>query len=162
MKCAKGFTLIEFMIVAAIIAIIAAIAIPNLMRSRMSANEAAAAEKMREIMWGEIAYQKAALTDIDKDGLGDYASLIELANPGPDKEVKPFINPVLARGMYCGYIFTVIVKHGDTKFLPAYTCTAVPAAAGRTGFRQYFVDASGVIRFTADGSAVNSTSTPLN
>ena len=78
MKASKksGFTLIELMIVVAIIAIIAAIAIPNLLRSRMSANEAGAAGAMRTISTGEVAFQTAAFVDTDTDGVGDYGTLV--------------------------------------------------------------------------------------
>lgn len=158
----SGFTLIELMIVVAIIAIIAAIAIPNLLRSRMSANEAGAAGAMRTISTGEVAFQTAAFVDTDTDGVGDYGSLAELADPDGAGATPPFIDQVLGNGQKHGYVFTVAVTNGTATTMPAYTCTATPAAAGRTGYRQYFVDESGVIRFTADGSAVTVSSAPLN
>ena len=163
MKAHKyGFTLIELMIVVAIIAIIAAIAIPNLLRSRMSANEASAAGAMRTISTGEVSFQTAAFVDADGDGMGDYGSLAQLANPDGAGATPPFIDQVLGGGTKQGYVFAVNVTNGNAAALPAYTCTAVPAAAGRTGYRQYFVDESGVIRFTSDGSAVSVASNPLN
>ncbi|MDX9974883.1 MAG: prepilin-type N-terminal cleavage/methylation domain-containing protein [FCB group bacterium] len=158
----SGFTLIELMIVVAIIAIIAAIAIPNLLRSRMSANEAAAAGAMRTISTGEVGFQTAAFEDADGDGVGDYGTLAQLADPDGADATPPFIDDVLGAGAKQGYNFAVAVVAGGAAVLPAYTCTATPAAAGRTGFRQYFVDASGVIRFTADGTAVTVASAPLN
>ncbi len=158
----SGFTLIELMIVVAIIAIIAAIAIPNLLRSRMSANEASAAGAMRTISTGEVAFQTAAFVDTDGDGTGDYGSLIQLSNPDGAGATPPFIDQVLGAGSKQGYVFTVAVTNGTATTMPAYTCTSTPAAAGRTGYRQYFVDESGVIRFTADGSAVTVSSAPLN
>jgi len=161
-KKTSGFTLIELMIVVAIIAIIAAIAIPNLLRSRMSANEAGAAGAMRTISTGEVGFQTAAFVDGDGDGVGDYGSLAQLANPDGSNATPPFIDAVLGGGAKHGYNFTVVVTPGSATALPAYTCTAVPAASGRTGFRQYFVDESGVIRFTADGSSVSVSSPPMN
>ncbi|HRK36552.1 MAG TPA: prepilin-type N-terminal cleavage/methylation domain-containing protein [Candidatus Hydrogenedentes bacterium] len=158
----SGFTLIELMIVVAIIAIIAAIAIPNLLRSRMSANEAGAAGAMRTISTGEVAFQTAAFVDADGDGVGDYGTLAQLADPDGGGATPPFIDAVLGGGNKHGYVFTVAVTNGAATTLPAYTCTAAPAAAGRTGYRQYFVDESGVIRFTADGTAVSVSSAPLN
>jgi len=158
----SGFTLIELMIVVAIIAIIAAIAIPNLLRSRMSANEAGAAGAMRTISTGEVAFQTAAFVDADTDGVGDYGSLAQLADPDGGGATPPFIDTVLGAGSKHGYTFTVAVTNGSATAMPAYACTAAPAAAGRTGYRQYFVDESGVIRFTADGSAVTVASAPLN
>ena len=158
----KGFTLIELMIVVAIIAIIAAIAIPNLLRSRMSANEAGAAGAMRTLSTGEVAFQTAAFVDADSDGVGDYGTLAQLANPDGSGATPPFIDSVLGAGSKHGYVFTAAITPGSATTQPAYTITATPASAGRTGYRQYFVDESGVIRYTADGSAVSVSSPPLN
>jgi len=162
MKKNSGFTLIELMIVVAVIAIIAAIAIPNLLRSRMSANEASAAGGMRTLSTAETMFQTAAFVDNDGDGVGDYGTLAQLGNPDGAGTTPPFIDAVLAGGSKQGYTFTEAVTAGTPTVAPAYTITSVPMAAGRTGYRQYFVDESGVIRFTADGSAVGVGSTPLN
>jgi len=162
MKKDSGFTLIELMIVVAIIAIIAAIAIPNLLRSRMSANEAGAAGAMRTLSTGEVAFQTASFVDADTDGVGDYGTLAQLADPDGAGQTPPFIDSVLGGGQKHGYVFTEVITYGSATAQPAYTITAIPAAAGRTGYRQYFVDESGVIRYTADGSAVSVTSPPLN
>jgi type IV pilus assembly protein PilA len=158
----SGFTLIELMIVVAIIAVIAAIAIPNLLRSRMSANEASASGAMRTISTGQTAFQTAAFVDVDGDGMGDYGTLAQLANPDGAGLTPPFIDSVLGAGTKEGYVFTVVVTAGGPAVTPAYTCTAVPTTLGRTGYRQYFVDESGVIRFTSDGTAVSVASPPLN
>ena len=157
-----GFTLIELMIVVAIIAIIAAIAIPNLLRSRMSANEASASGCMRTISSGETAFQTAAFVDTDGDGQGDYGTLAQLADPDGGGVTPPFVDAVLGGGNKQGYTYTVAVTAGAAAVSPAYTCTAVPGTAGVTGYRQYFVDDTGVIRFTSDGSAVSVASPPLN
>ncbi len=159
---AKGFTLIELMIVVAIIAIIAAIAIPNLLRSRMSANEANAAGAMRIISTGEVGFQTACFVDNDGDGVGDYGTLAQLANPDGAGATPPFIDAVLGAGVKHGYNFVVNVTLGTPAVMPAYTCTGDPSAPGRTGYRRYFVDESGVIRFTADGTAATVASPPLN
>ena len=69
-----GFTLIELMIVIAIIAIIAAIAIPNLLESRITANESAAAASLKSgIFPGQVQFQSGAYSDIDSNGRGEYA-----------------------------------------------------------------------------------------
>src|SRR5438105_14430881 len=74
-----GFTLIELMIVIAIIAIIAAIAIPNLLAARLSANETAAVATLRNIISAQAQFQQGAKADTDNDGTGEYGGLIELS-----------------------------------------------------------------------------------
>ena len=113
----QGFTLIELMIVVAIIAIIAAIAIPNLLRSRMSANEAGAAGAMRTISTGEVGFQTAGFVDADSDGVGDYGTLAQLANPDGAGATPPFIDSVLGGGNKHGYVFTMAVTAGSATTL---------------------------------------------
>lgn len=158
----RGFTLVELMIVVAIIAIIAAIAIPNLLRSRMSANEAGAVGGIRTISTGEIGYQAAGFADANADGLGDYGTLPQLADPDGSGATPPFIDSVLGGGNKMGYIFTANVVAGDGMTAPAFQATAIPAAPGRTGWRRFFVDETGVLRFTSDGSAPTVDSRPLD
>ena len=72
----QAFTLIELMIVIAIIAIIAAIAIPNLLESRITANEAAAAATLKSgITPAQISWQAGGYQDADQDNVGEYATL---------------------------------------------------------------------------------------
>ena len=78
-----GFTLIELMIVVAIIAIIAAIAIPRLMSARLSANEAAAISTLRSITSGQAQLQSSAAIDTDADGAGEYGYFGELSGVDP-------------------------------------------------------------------------------
>ena len=75
----KGFTLIELMIVIAIIAIIAAIAIPNLLSARLASNETAAIATLRQIIASESQFQQGARVDEDADGVGEYGGFVDMS-----------------------------------------------------------------------------------
>jgi len=75
-----GFTLIEMMIVVAVIAILAAIAIPNLLAARLIANETATIANLRTLWNGEVQLQASAAVDVDSDGAGEYGFLRELSS----------------------------------------------------------------------------------
>jgi len=79
----SGFTLIELMIVVAIIAIIASIAIPKLLAARLSANEAAAISTLRSVSSAQAQLQSSAAIDCDADGSGEYGYFAEMAGTVP-------------------------------------------------------------------------------
>ena len=128
----------------------------------ISANEAAAAAAMRTISRAEVCFQVAGFVDADGDGVGDYGSLAQLANPDGEGSAPPFIDSALASGEKRGYRFLVKVVFGAAAIQPAYTCTAEPIEPGKTGNRSFFVDQSGVIRHAPDGEKATISSPPLS
>jgi type IV pilus assembly protein PilA len=145
----KGFSLIELLIVVAIILVIAAIAIPNLLRSRMAANEAAAVSAMRAITTAEHAYYQAY------PYAGFTCSMTDL---GPPASGQPYsqsaagiLDAVVAGGTKSGYSFGLSGCTGSP--VSGYTATGVPSQIGGTGQRAFCSDASGVLKFADDGVA---------
>ena len=129
----SGFTLVEIMIVVAIIALIAAIAIPNLLRARHNANEGAAIGNMHTAV-SAIEQFRAASAPVSYPA--DWAAM---ANAVP-----PYFDPVLGTGTKQGYTFTYVFLTADT-----YTLNGDPVTANVTGTRGFFADESGVIRASA-------------
>ncbi len=154
---AAGFSLIELLIVVAIILVIAAIAIPNYLRSRMAANEAAAVQSLRNINTAQVVYSTTY-------GIGFSAQLAHLApTPGSPLVTSPtnagLIDDVLASGAKSGYTFVYAATDADGDGRnESFTITAAPSNVGSTGQRRFFTDQSGVIRANVSGAAdVNST-----
>ena len=153
----KGFSLIELLIVVAIILIIAAIAIPNLLRSRIAANEASAVQSMRAINTAEITYNSTF-------GTG-FAPLPNLGGPNPCPNPPTansacILDPFLSQAPFqkSGYAFAIPIPGAlGTTAAPNLTfqSTADPMAAGQTGVRHFFSDNSNVIRFNATAVATS-------
>jgi len=131
----KGFTLVEIMIVVAIIALLAAIAIPNLLRARHNANEATAIAALRTISVACESFRAAATPTTYPATL---AVLGAAAPPYIDNALAAAINAAAARQ---GYFFTYARQNVNQ-----YTCTATPAQVGTSGTRVFFVNETGVIR----------------
>ena len=134
----KGFSLIELMIVVLVIGIIAAIAVPNLTKSKMAAHESSAISAVRTLVTAQITFAV-------KSGSGDFAAdLVSLQGAN-------LIDSVLGSGTAEAYSFSLSGSGVQ------YTIDARPLVYGASGIRSFFTDESGAIRYTtADAAATAS------
>lgn len=147
LKTKKGFTLIELMIVIAIIAIIAAIAIPNLIQARKNANESAAVGALKTIGSAQSLFREG---DKDGDGDLDYGNLQQLGNAIGGA----LVDPVLAGGVKSGYNFACNAGTNNTTQAHLYTWwgSANPTVPTTTGDRYFWTNHTGVIYFTTQAA----------
>jgi len=162
-KRMQGFSLIELLIVVAIILIIAAIAIPNLLRARIAANESSAVQSLRTINTAQVTYQSTYPT------VG-FAGTLASLGPGagntvcgvPASTAACLLDSVLASASTAatpksGYYFTDPVTTAAGGINVDYVINGMPAAANQTGVRGFCSNSDGVIRFENPGAVQGTT-----
>lgn len=168
----SGFTLVELMIVVAIVAVIVGVAVPNLVSSRATADQRLVVGSLRSVVLAQIQCQTRAVSDLDHDGRGEALALDQLAGlrslPGATTTLQP---PALAASLGAigangiatsrGYLFALYLPDaGGNAVLAtaanagsidpalaerAWSCVAWPQTRGRTGNAAYFVNQAGEI-----------------
>jgi type IV pilus assembly protein PilA len=160
MKRRRGFSLIELLIVVAIILIIAAIAIPNLLRAKIAADEASAANSIRSINTAEFAYNASFPSSGYANSLANLGGISPCT---PSAAAACLIDNVLATAIVgsagkSGYVFaaTGLVPNGAANL--SFVSAASPIDYNRTGVRDFCSTEDGVMRWDAGGPG----SVPVN
>jgi type IV pilus assembly protein PilA len=156
MRNQKGFSLIELLLVVAVILIISAIAIPSFLRSRMRANEASTVASLRAIVTAAVAYSNTY------PNLGYPAQLASLGGASPCTPAPSqacLVDDSLAQGLKDGYKFELT---GDG-LTPSYsfTLSATPQVVGSSGQNMFCTDQTAVVHYNPSGAGCTSTSSIL-
>ena len=155
MRRTKGFSLIELLIVVAIILVIAAIAVPSFLRSRMAANESAAVGALRTLNTAQISYSSAYPT------VGFASSLGALAGTScspPSSTGACLIDTALAGGVKSGYTFTLSNVSGTPA--STYNVIAAPVLWNYSGIRYFCSFGDAVVRVSTTTIATCDTTIP--
>jgi prepilin-type N-terminal cleavage/methylation domain-containing protein len=151
----RGFSLIELLIVVAIILIIAAIAIPNLLRAKISANEASAVSSIRTIQQAELSYT----TSYPSSGYAAQLGNLGGANPcTPSPATSCLVDQSLAGGTKSGYNFSAVGGNPVNGANTSYVAGAAPITFNQSGVRLFCSTEDNVIRW--DANAGKSTTPP--
>ena len=153
-KAVEGFTLVEVMIVVSIIALLGTLAVPNVIRARVNADEAAAMETMRTLS-SVLESFRSAVTPASYPGPGVSAGGVAVTGlAGLAALVPPYIDTALGGSRRQGYAFIYVpgpirmVTFGGVNYnvYDTYTILGNPVVAGITGNRGFFMDQTGVLR----------------
>jgi type IV pilus assembly protein PilA len=155
MRKQQGFSLIELLIVVAIILIIAAIAIPSLLRAKISADESAAAAAIRQISTAQITYASSYQAAGFADSLSNLGPGASSCSSGPSSTNACILDSVLSSGTKSGYQFLSVGSGGgggnpNTSFV----ASSAPLSYNSTGVRNFCMVTDGVMRIDPGPTAI--------
>jgi type IV pilus assembly protein PilA len=152
----RGFSLIELLVVVAVILVLAGISIPNFIRAKMAANESSAVQGLRTITTAQVSY---STTYGVAYGIGYAPTLADLGGTSsiPTASGADLIDTVLSAGSKAGYVYTLTPLTYDTVGnVITYSVNADPQVPGSTGQRHFYTDQTGVIRANDNATAGSS------